>query len=103
MKPAGPDGEAGPKPGPLTIASLRETTMNVTIQRPSTVHASAFCQADACVEIDTACAEPVRLHRPVRLRHEGLPAATSFWRWLLGETSSALPAVHVAARQRRAA
>ena len=77
--------------------------MNVTIQRPATVHASAFCQADASAVIDTACAEPVRLRRPVRLSHEGLPAATSFWRWLLGETSSALPAVHVAAPQRRAA
>ena len=103
MKPAGPDGEAGPKRGPLTIASLRETTMNVTIQRTAAVHASAFCQTDTSAVIDTACAEPVRLRHPVRLSSEGLPAATSFWRWLLGETSSALPAVHVAAPQRRAA
>lgn len=73
--------------------------MNVTIDRPATVHVSAFCQSDACEAIDTARAEPVRLRRPVRLSREGLPAATSFWRWLLGETSSALPAVHVAARR----
>lgn len=77
--------------------------MSVTIQRPATVYVSAFCQADACEAIDTARTEPVRLRRPVRLASEGLPAATSFWRWLLGETSSALPAVHVAAPQRRAA
>ncbi|HSV69549.1 MAG TPA: hypothetical protein VLI72_05515 [Methylibium sp.] len=74
----------------MTATTLRTTTA---------VQASAFCQTDACDTIDTACVEPLRLRRPVRLAHEGLPGATSFWRWLLGETAAASPAVRAAARR----
>lgn len=77
--------------------------MTTTILRTPRTQASAFCQTDTCETIDTHRPQPVQQRRPVRLARERLPAATTFWCWLLGETAASSPVVSAAARRPHAA